>query len=88
VKDNVLAQIALLTAGNPYELALREVMREDMKYPEINLMWARRVIRFGDPTEAYIYPFLDEKDGAVIPSSGHLIIGTRITSHICGQSAA
>lgn len=88
VNDNVQAQIASMTASNPPEVALRDAFKEALKNPELNAMWARRMTGFGDPTEAYIYPSLEAKNGASNSSSdgsqGDLFVGIRVTSRICG----
>jgi 2-polyprenyl-6-methoxyphenol hydroxylase-like FAD-dependent oxidoreductase len=43
VNDNVQAQIALMTAANTPEAALRDAFKEALKNPELNAMWARRM---------------------------------------------
>jgi hypothetical protein len=91
MNDNVQAQIALMTASNPPEVALRDAFKEALKNPELNTMWARRMTGFGDPTEAYIYPSLETKGGASKVNSssdgsqGDLFVGMRVTSRICGS---
>jgi hypothetical protein len=89
VNDNVQAQIALMTAANPSEVALRDAFREALKNPELNTIWARRMTGFGDPREAYNYLSLEAKGGASNSSSdrsqGGSFLGMRVTSQICGS---
>ena len=70
VNDNVQAQIALMTATNPPEVALRKVFSEALKDPQLNALWARRVTGFGDPTEAYIDLSFEVEGGTSNSSSG------------------
>jgi 2-polyprenyl-6-methoxyphenol hydroxylase-like FAD-dependent oxidoreductase len=86
VSENVQAQMALLAAETPPELALRAVFREALKTPELNALWARRLTGFGDPKEAFAYMPLSSANSSL--SYGPLLdslVGTRVTSRICGS---
>ncbi|KAJ9397578.1 hypothetical protein DTO282F9_5583 [Paecilomyces variotii] len=53
VISNVQAQTAVLMADKPQDVALREVLCEALKNPDLNALWARRVTGFGEPTSPY-----------------------------------
>lgn len=69
VITNVLAQIALMAGTEPYDVALRSVMEEGLKFPNMNQLWAQRMTGFGEPRSAY----LTEDQGE------HKLVGTRLT---------
>jgi 2-polyprenyl-6-methoxyphenol hydroxylase-like FAD-dependent oxidoreductase len=89
VNDNVQAQIAMVTAVNPPEIALRAIFREALKNPELNAMWARRMTGFGDPWEAYTHLSPKAKFGvnnsSPDASRGDSLVGMRATGQICGS---
>jgi hypothetical protein len=90
VVDNVQAQIALFTATNPAEVALRNVFSEALSNPYVNAMWSQRITGFGDPSAAYSKSSSEVQDGGDMLKSWGLqedsLLGTRITSKICGST--
>ncbi|GAD99518.1 monooxygenase [Paecilomyces variotii No. 5] len=77
VISNVQAQTAVLMGHKAHEVALREVLCEALKNPDLNALWARRVTGFGEPRYPY-HPHTDS--GKSDPDDQcNPLVGTRMT---------
>lgn len=79
VISNVQAQTACLVAEKQHEVALREVMCEALKNPDLNALWARRVTGFGEPTSPYTIPTSSRQDKSDGEKQADPLVGSRAT---------
>jgi len=87
VCENVQAQMAMLAAATPPERALRAVFKEALENADLNASWARRLTGFGDPADGYAYLTLSPESGSLLRDAPmDSLVGTRVTSQICGSS--
>jgi 2-polyprenyl-6-methoxyphenol hydroxylase-like FAD-dependent oxidoreductase len=76
VLNNVQAQMAILRAREPREVALRDVWAEALRNPDLNRLWARRLNGFSDP----VAPYIDNYTASLgNPDIEEPLIGTVVT---------